>query len=1529
MSRMNRQMYQRGVVAVQSERSSRKSAGALLLLFIYLNTALSGCLGETPRESATQSRALKTRAAELVAPAPGQILPTETDATGLAAGSVAGGAGVSMTGAATYALPLWTPPARAGIGPSLSLVYNSQAGVGAAGFGWDLAGLSKITRCGKSLALDGIEADPTLDDGPGGDRYCLDGQRLIVVGGSYGTEGAEYRTEFNGHEKIVALGVSEMGPSMFKVYQTNGTVRTYGPISPGFKTKVEYIPQTNTYVRSVVKYVKFEWDLTRVEDTMGNYMSIDYSIQGSSQSGSEILPVRVRYTGSSGAASLDPTRRVEFVFEPDPFVTDRWVAGYKMRRSQRIESVKVYGPAPESEGLLKVYRFKYRTGYHAREAASLLVSVSECDGAGVCMEDVVFDYDIPPQKIRSKTVKFTFPTVSGRAQCYFGDLDGDGRDDVLYKENDNRYHHRLSVGTTFGSSTLTQGLPSIGSVAHPDPIQPPVDSIAGESSPLFDLDGDRRAELMLTKYSWYQVAGEGGNPPELRASSGNFLYRNVKDSQRPGRVEFFLEYQEPLAEPREMQEWRVADLDGDELPEYVAYSPSQQGIVYRTYTPTGFGPLTLLRSWQPESPRHGFKIFQLGRERGAGYGDGRFATLPLAGAAGVEGGYVGRRAVEDYLNPADINGDGLQDYAITHPTTPGRGTTCYAINTGNGYEEPVCPSFVGNLSTSNVLHAADLNADGRDELYEVYPGSTYAAMYALSQTGSEWTDWVMQPPERAAVYPFATGRSFSNVADVNGDGVPDPYYCGTSSVEVDVSTGSMQPLLVTVHNGAAFASFGYGHTGDRDVYTPTESLLPVAGEIPMHRGIWVVKRAVVGIGTSIEQIRIYRYSGSRVGKGRGWLGFMERTVTDHPAGTTTTTGFLSGAPGHAALPASEIVETPMGAVTRVTKRSWTYLFRPGPGAKLSKLMSSSEDCERENVQAVMSCFQASLAEQEFDAYGNPISSVWRVLWGWEYRKSWVQELDYAYESPNVSKWLVSRLSRVDGVWSGSQGPMVSRSIKYLTHADTGLVEQITRSPESPGISEKLITEFDYNSWGLPISVEVSDLTGAVRRQTFGYDQPDVPFASWSEEGGFRMESTYHRGLGTLMHMRNGLGVDTTFSYDGLGRERKVDRVGLGDQSTSYQRRSGGGAVTVVSMGGGQTVRAESDALGRQVLEQWIRGGPQPEPVYVKTEYKSDGRIWRISQPHTASETPRYTYLDVDALGRPTRLTRIDGKTRTWTYAPLQIDTVDEMERHTRSVLDGLGNVASTSSVLPGDVLRTTAFEYGNLGELRKVRDAKGNLTSLEYDSLGRQSALVDGDQGRTEVTFNAFDEVVTRTDALGMTTIHRDGFGRPVLTTSPDGDTVYTWNGSAALRGRGQLASSVSPDGVRTEYDYDELGRPLETTWVVEGRRFATTVSYDDFGRPLSLSYPEVGPAGNLSRLTIQKTYDGAGNLSSLQNALTGVDYWKVLERNSLGQVPREAMGNGVVTQRVFDSAGTLRFLEATGVVPVQKMSFGFEPNGN
>ena len=139
---------------------------------------------------------------------------------------------VSLSGAASYNIPIMVPPGINGVVPQISLAYSSQGGNGMAGFGWNIAGISGITRIPSTKYHDGV-IDPVDFDSL--DRFALDGQRLIAKTGVYGANGTVYETENFSNIKITSYEVhpdgAQYGPKYFVVEYPDGCVAYYGKYS--------------------------------------------------------------------------------------------------------------------------------------------------------------------------------------------------------------------------------------------------------------------------------------------------------------------------------------------------------------------------------------------------------------------------------------------------------------------------------------------------------------------------------------------------------------------------------------------------------------------------------------------------------------------------------------------------------------------------------------------------------------------------------------------------------------------------------------------------------------------------------------------------------------------------------------------------------------------------------------------------------------------------------------------------------------------------------------------------------------------------------------------------------------------------------------------------------------------------------------------------------------------------------------------------------------------------------------------------
>jgi hypothetical protein len=142
----------------------------------------------------------------------------------------------------------------------LSLVYNSQAGNGIMGMGWNLAGLSAITRVPKNIYNDGKVEEIKLDRT---DQYAFDGNRLIwVSGSSHSYDGAVYHTEMETFVQVTAKGASGNGPQWFEVKTKDGLTMEFGNTTDSRVTGAN-----NTVIA---------WKINRIEDQFFNYLVFEY-----------------------------------------------------------------------------------------------------------------------------------------------------------------------------------------------------------------------------------------------------------------------------------------------------------------------------------------------------------------------------------------------------------------------------------------------------------------------------------------------------------------------------------------------------------------------------------------------------------------------------------------------------------------------------------------------------------------------------------------------------------------------------------------------------------------------------------------------------------------------------------------------------------------------------------------------------------------------------------------------------------------------------------------------------------------------------------------------------------------------------------------------------------------------------------------------------------------------------------------------------------------------------------------------------
>lgn len=255
--------------------------------------------------------------------------------------SIPGEFKVGQDGSASYTVRIETPKGIANVEPGITLEYNSNSGNGIAGVGWGIGGVTVINRGPATFEVDGFYDPADFDDN---DRFYLDGERLLCVSGTYGTDGSEYRAQKEQFSKAVYHKPDEASGGWFEVWTKAGLRMEFGNCPTSC---IQNLCPNGTAKT-------FTWAVSKVSDNLGNYWQVCYDDSGFSgpqPDGTNILPDyapdHIDFTGMEGGTDAPP-HRIQFVYEDRTFandtridLTEGWLLGSKVRKSRRLKRIEV------------------------------------------------------------------------------------------------------------------------------------------------------------------------------------------------------------------------------------------------------------------------------------------------------------------------------------------------------------------------------------------------------------------------------------------------------------------------------------------------------------------------------------------------------------------------------------------------------------------------------------------------------------------------------------------------------------------------------------------------------------------------------------------------------------------------------------------------------------------------------------------------------------------------------------------------------------------------------------------------------------------------------------------------------------------------------------------------------------------------------------------------------------------------------------------------------------------------------------
>ena len=264
-----------------------------------------------------------------------------------AVGSLGGTIDVSVMGGAVYSIPIDLPAGINGMQPSLAITYNSQGGNGLMGWKWDLAGLSSITRTGRTRYHDGSVGGVTLIDSE--DCFMLDGQRLIKT--QQQSNYYEFKIEQDDNSRIRAYYVLQNGYRYignFKVWKADGTIIEYG------------CTQDSRIVAQGNGHGVVSWLINKIMDRNGN--AIQFFYDSNPQTG-EYYIRQIQYTVND-SLGIKPEFVVDFIYSNTNMLdyTFKYTGGNIIQKKKYLKHINL--SRNDGSDPLEQYTFVYESEEH-------------------------------------------------------------------------------------------------------------------------------------------------------------------------------------------------------------------------------------------------------------------------------------------------------------------------------------------------------------------------------------------------------------------------------------------------------------------------------------------------------------------------------------------------------------------------------------------------------------------------------------------------------------------------------------------------------------------------------------------------------------------------------------------------------------------------------------------------------------------------------------------------------------------------------------------------------------------------------------------------------------------------------------------------------------------------------------------------------------------------------------------------------------------------------------------------------------
>lgn len=1471
---------------------------------------------------------------------------------------------VSLSGSATYSIPIAVPPGVNEIVPKISITYNSQGGNGLAGYGWNISGVSVITRIPSTKYHDGKVDVIDFDNL---DRFSFDGQRLIVkngTNGNYGGDNTVYETENFSNIKITSVGQHPLGanygPSFFLVQYPDGSIAHYG---------------ASTDSRSIT-----DWAITYWQNAQGVKINYTYNNLNNNLSLNTISYGNT-YTNT-------PINEIKFIYKSRQRSEQAYVTGLSFIRNTILSEIQVKGNNVGFRNYILEHDVN-SLGYER------LISITEKNGdKSKSLNPTVFKYDTTsntnlfnisnPINLNVSNLDYT------NTSSISGDFDGDGKTDmILYPTTGTSAYNKYWLFKDITGTSTNIGYEHIlGNFKAIMPI-----SWLSWNNKLMPMQGWCAVQHdAVTNITTFRSYSSGTVNPVYYQYDKSYVFPKFQYSywqepcanrviEDPSKNNSETDKLPPI-DPNEPvwveitkdipKHYLNGDFNGDGLSDviiiegFVNYSITTGCITYsQTYNGGKSYFLNLDRritsnylSLSGNLPISALSKFIVCDVNGDGKSDLMIYDNGIVKIFTLNDNNIlielfsksdPNILLDKPLLMGDYNGDGKSDFVI--PQADNTDAWCFFISSGINFEK-TCTSIGLNYTSSKIGRygingwpiltyslaevsyiPTDFNGDGKTDIlsqvnytveriaddYTENGAPQITKLYLLENKGYNGTSMNFTLAITNAQFGGIKRYPIPIITDHNNLNRNLEYsLISNNFIKTFKSTKDNKKDVrlkeITLGNGVkdviTYASLTQEdpNTYFDNIYTPSTYTEDFPNfDIHVSPSFYVVSQ-LERVSDKDYKKQLFKYYGAVSNtEGLGFIAFR---------GLSRTNWFNDDFAVISSVTKHDI--TKRGATSETYTVSGILAGEIGSYSPTSFINKSSINYstsllpnkvfDLKNISTINYNGLDNTSKEitaTYDDYNNPLTTTIVTKNGSVIEQTETTNLDY-FNQPVGSLYYIGRpKSKIKSIFYGGE-TMTSEELFFYNSQH--LLSQIKKK----GHLTNYITENNfYDIFGNIIKKEIS-ATGLPTRVTeYTFDSSGRFMLSSKNIEGQQTTFNYNNSNGLLITevapSNLGYPLSNTFEYDTWGK-KKVATNYLGKKTyTNYENASNGYSRIINTGDDGSYSLSEYDDLGRLVKNTTknIDGNLST----VDTHYDIYNRKIRVSDPYLSMNggtAALYTTTSFDLYGRPIQILEPTGKTTSINYSGLTT-TLNDGIKNVITTKNAVGNIVSNTD--NGGTISYTYFPNGNL----KETIFEGTTITIEQDGWGRKTKLTDPSAGIYQYEYNDFGETTKEITLKGETIYTLDDFGKVTEKTivGIGGDpthsrTIYNYDITTKL-----LNSSTYDDLTDGEqhieyyYTYDNFKRLIKSVEAIERKAtFERETTYDEFGRPLKEFYGATNLVDSkVSNKWIKNTYKNGVPWQIIDDVTSQV-LWQTNEVNERGQLSKGFFGNGINISNTYDQFG-------------------------